>query len=193
MVNKLDALLEKLLCATRALSRVLVWVGGALMVGAAVLVTIEVALRKLFNISIGGADELSGYAFGIATAFALSHALFARAHIRVDAVARLLPLQWRLLLGFFGLSLLIGFAALATWSAASMLGDSIQHGSRSITPMRTPLAWVQAPWLFGWALFVGGGVLLWLVAARRWMKRDVAGADRLIGVAQIQSDSKPAQ
>ena len=80
----------KTLFATRKLSLWMTWFGGALIILSAFLVTLEVFLRKLFNISLGGADELSGYAFGVATTFALSFALLERAHIRVDALIAVL-------------------------------------------------------------------------------------------------------
>ena len=58
----------------KKISRLFVWIGGTLIILSALLVTVEVILRKVVNVSIGGADELSGYAFGIATTlgFALS-------------------------------------------------------------------------------------------------------------------------
>ena len=44
--------------------------GGALLLLAAVLVAIDITLRALFARTLGGADELSGYALAIATAWA---------------------------------------------------------------------------------------------------------------------------
>ena len=52
-----------LVSALHRTSRVFVWIGGILILGSAFLVTVEVVLRKVANYSIGGADELSGYAF----------------------------------------------------------------------------------------------------------------------------------
>src|SRR5687768_17111924 len=40
-----------------------VWIGGALLLASAILVSVDVTIRKLFRLSVGGADELSGYAF----------------------------------------------------------------------------------------------------------------------------------
>ena len=60
-------MLDNLLNKAHGLSRIFVWIGGTLILLSALLVTVEVILRKLFNTSIGGADEISGYAFGVAT------------------------------------------------------------------------------------------------------------------------------
>ena len=179
-------MLEKTLFFSERLSRGLVWVGGILIIGSALLVTLEVFLRKLFNISLGGADEISGYAFGVATALGLSFALFERAHIRVDALFPFFPRWLRISSNYLGLALLVGFAGVIAAMAWSLVGDTISHGSRSITPLRTPLALPQIPWLFGWLFFVFCGVLIGLVALLRQVRGDAAGADRLIGVKSVE-------
>ena len=96
-------MLERLLDNTRKASLWLTWLGGGLIVFSAFLVTFEVFLRKIFNISLGGADEISGYAFGVATALALSYALFERAHIRVDALLGLFPKSVQGVVNLFGM------------------------------------------------------------------------------------------
>jgi len=157
-----------------------------LILGSAFLVTVEVFMRKLLNVSIGGADELSGYAFGIATTLGLAFALFERAHIRVDALYALFPSPLKVLASLFGLALLIGFAGVITWTAWSMVADTLQYGSRSITPMRTPLAWPQIPWLFGWLFFIFSGSLIFFAALRAVFQRDLEKADSLIGMKSVE-------
>ncbi|MEX3009244.1 TRAP transporter small permease subunit [Hoeflea sp. TYP-13] len=179
-------MLEKTLLLSERLSRALVWAGGVLIIGSALLVTLEVILRKLFNISLGGADEISGYAFGVATALGLSFALFERAHIRVDALFPFFPRWLRIFSNYLGLVLLVGFAGVIASMAWSLVGDTISHGSRSITPLRTPLVLPQIPWLFGWLFFVFCGVLIGVVALVRQIGGDAAGADRLIGVKSVE-------
>ena len=163
------------------LSRVLVWIGGGLILLSAFLVTVEVFVRKIFNASIAGADEISGYAFGVATTFGLAYALFERAHIRVDALFITLPRALRIVLNFFGLALLVGFAGVIAWMAWGLVGDTLQHGSRSITPMRTPLAIPQIPWLFGWIFFVACGALLFVGALWAALTGRAAKSEMMIG------------
>ncbi|MFK5977444.1 MAG: TRAP transporter small permease [Rhizobiaceae bacterium] len=186
-------MLEKLLVKTHKLSLLLTWFGGSLIILSAFLVTFEIFLRKIFNVSLGGADELSGYAFGIATSFSLAFALFERAHIRVDALFNVMPRILRPFLNFFALALLIGFALVVSVLVWDMVADTLKHGSRSITPMRVPLAWPQIPWLFGWMFFVFSGLLIGLVALVRLRSGDRAGADSLIGMKsmdeQIEDES----
>lgn len=178
-------MLDTMLNGARRLSLWLTWIGGTLIVLSAFLVTLEVILRKLFNVSLGGADEISGYAFGVATAFAFSFALFERAHIRVDALMGVIPRVLHPLVNLFGLALLIGFAAVVSTMVWSMVADTLANGSRSITPMRVPLAIPQIPWLIGWMLFVAAGVLIGLAAIRRLIAGDQAGVQELIGVKSI--------
>ena len=124
-------MLEKTLNGTRKLSLWLTWIGGSLIILSAFMVTLEVFLRKVFNISLGGANELSGYAFGIATAFSLAYALFERAHIRVDALFNVMPKSLRPIVNFLGLILLLGFALVIVLTVWDMVGDTLKHGSRS--------------------------------------------------------------
>ena len=174
-----------LVSSLHRLSRVFVWIGGILILGSAGLVTVEVVLRKLFNTSIGGADELSGYAFAIATTLGFAFALFERAHIRVDALLVILPRSMRIALSFFGLALLIGFASIIGWQAWSMVADTLEHNSRSITPMRVPLAIPQIPWLLGWVFFVFCGLVLFCAALVTLLKGDAAKTEQLIGVKTL--------
>ena len=174
-----------LLNLSEKLSRVLVWIGGTLIILSALLVTLEVILRKAFNISLGGADELSGYAFGIATTFGFAYALFERAHIRVDALYNLFPAKLKLAADFAGIILLSGFAGIVTVMAWQLVADTISHNSHSITPMRTPLMWPQIPWLFGWLFFVFCGGLLALCALIALLRRDTKKAEALIGAKSL--------
>ena len=69
--------------------------GGLLMLVCCFMVSAEILLRKLFNHSIGGADELTGYALGIATSWSFAYALACRANIRIDSLYMMLPLRYR--------------------------------------------------------------------------------------------------
>lgn len=171
--------------AMHHLSRVLVWIGGILILGSAVLVTVEVVLRKALNISLGGADEVSGYAFAIATSLGFAFALFERAHIRVDALFVILPRAARLALSFFGLALLIGFAGVIGFQAWGLVADTLEFGSRSITPLRTPLAWPQIPWLIGWGFFIFCGIVLFIAALYAVLTGAPDRAEKMIGVKTL--------
>jgi TRAP-type C4-dicarboxylate transport system permease small subunit len=174
-------------------SRVLVWIGGSLIILSALLVTLEVFLRKIFNVSIGGADELSGYAFGIATSLGFAYALFERAHIRVDALYNIFPKSLKIVSNLFGIILLAGFAGVICVMAWGLVADTLAHNSHSITPMRTPLALPQIPWLIGWLFFLFCCVLLIVASLKALIARDFQTVNKLIGTKtideQIQDES----
>ncbi len=185
--------MQNLLQLTEKFSRWLVWVGGSLILLSAILVTVEVLLRKIFNISMSGADELSGYAFGVATSFGMAYTLFERAHIRVDALHNLFPGWLKIVANLVGIILLAGFVGVICYTSWGLVADTLQHGSRSITPMRTPLALPQVPWLAGWLFFLFSCVLVFIAALLCLFKGQSREADRLIGTKtideQIQDES----
>src|SRR5882672_3892816 len=91
------------------------WFGGGLILLAAVLIGIDVLMRKFLVLSIGGADELAGYALAIGTAWGLGATLLDRAHIRIDSLYVLFPQKLRLTLDVLAIVLLLAFFALLTW------------------------------------------------------------------------------
>jgi TRAP-type C4-dicarboxylate transport system permease small subunit len=156
----------------RSLTRFGLWFGGALVLGAALLIGVDVTLRKFFNTSIGGADELAGYALALGTAWSLGAALLDRAHIRIDSLYVLFPRGLRLALDFAGIALLIAFFGLIAWHGWSVVQQSWVSGSRSQSALATPTVIPQAIWLLGLALFflIGLGLLAysaWLIASDR--------------------------
>src|SRR5690606_4691705 len=143
IMRALDALLR----AADRVSHWAVWGGGILMLLAAFLVSAEVLLRKFLLITIGGADELSGYAFAIGTAWALSFTLLRRAHVRVDVLYGVLPQRLRAVLDIAALMSLALFAALLAWHAAAMWETSWTFAAGATTPLQTPLWIPQGLWV----------------------------------------------
>lgn len=171
-----------------ALARAGLWFGGALILLAAVLIGIDVFLRKVFVVSIGGADELAGYALAIGTAWALAATLLERGHIRIDSLYMLLPAPVRILSDFVGLVLLVGFFALILRHGIGVFEQSWTSASRSQSALETPLVIPQAIWLAGLAMFVLVGLALFLAALARLVRGDRAGVAALIGTRSAAED-----
>src|SRR5882762_506577 len=142
------------------------WFGGALVLLAAVLIGIDVLMRKFLARSIGGADELAGYSLAIGTAWGLGAALLDRAHIRIDSLYMLFPQKLRLALDLLALVLLVGFFALIAWHGLGVVSQSWVSGSRSQSALETPTVIPQALWIAGLAAFVAIGALLLFDALR---------------------------
>ena len=156
--------MEAVMRGVRRLGQWGLWFGGALVLLAAILIGIDVVLRRFFNASIGGADELAGYALAIGTAWSLAAALLERAHIRIDSLYVLLPNRLRLALDFAGLAVFIAFFGLIAWHGSSMVMQSWTSGSRSQSALQTPTVIPQSIWILGLAVFVVIGALLFLYA-----------------------------
>lgn len=132
------------------------WLGtlfGLIFVGLSVVVTVETVVRKVFNFSLQGADELGGYALAFGATIAFTLALMGRTHIRVDVFHDRLPAWLQTGLNWLSIVTLALFAALLAWLAWFVIQDSISYMSVSQTPWATPLWWPQSAWLAGLILF----------------------------------------
>jgi len=171
---------NELTAFAQRLTRFGLWFGGALILAAAVLIGVDVTLRKFFNASIGGADELAGYALALGTAWSLGAALLDRAHIRIDSLYVLLPRWLRLSLDFAGLALFIAFFGLIAWHGWSVVQRSWMSGSRSQSALATPTVIPQSLWLLGLALFFVVGLALLAHAAILIARRNASAAEQAI-------------
>src|SRR6185295_3555238 len=164
------------------------WFGGALVLLAAVLIGIDVLMRKFLDRSIGGADELAGYSLAIGTAWGLGAALLDRAHIRIDSLYVLFPQKLRLALDIVALVLFIGFFGLTLWHGLGVVSQSWTSGSRSQSALETPTVIPQALWIIGLAAFVVIGVLLLIQALRLAAAGDLRGTARLISTRSAEEE-----
>lgn len=156
------------------------WLGGALVLAAALLIGVDVVLRKFFNTSIGGADELAGYALALGTAWSLGAALLDRAHIRIDSLYVLFPRWLRLALDFAGLALLIAFFGLIARHGWSVVEQSWSSSSRSQSALATPTVIPQSVWLAGLAFFFLIGLVLLAHAVALLARGNAQAAERSI-------------
>ena len=180
----LDRLLEK----AETASRVAVWIGGALLIFAAFMTTLEVILRKFASFSFGGADEIAGYIFAISTSFAFAFATLHRAHVRIDALYIRLPRAFRLTLDIVGFLLLGGFLLLMAERAYDVWWNSFENSSVSITPLVTPLAFPQGFWFAGMVFFFFVFALMLLRIISAAFNRDWNRIAALVGPRGIEEE-----
>jgi TRAP-type C4-dicarboxylate transport system permease small subunit len=180
----MDRLIERL----RALSRLGAWFGGALIIIAAVVVGIEVVIRKAFSLSIGGADELSGFALAISSAWAFSYALLERAHVRIDSVYTLFGARVRACLDILGLFVFLLFMGLFAWHAGGVLMNTVAMDARTMTTLETPLKYPQSLWVAGLFFFVLVALALLVRAVITFARGDVLGVQRQIGSQTVSEE-----
>lgn len=135
------------------IENLLATVFGAIFLGLAGVVAVETVARKLFNVSLQGADELGGYALAVGSTIAFSLALLGRNHIRVDVFHDKFPRWLQAALNWLSISALAVFAIFIAWLAYKVIGDTLQYGSTAQTPWATPLIWPQGVWFAGLAAF----------------------------------------
>ena len=77
------------------LDRVLAMMFGFSLLALALAVAVETIMRKVFNKSLQGVDELGGYILAVAAALSFAIAIHARTHIRIDLLHDRLPRDMR--------------------------------------------------------------------------------------------------
>ncbi len=156
------------------------WLGtvfGVLMLVLSVAVAVETLVRKLFSVSLGGVDELSGYAIAVGAPLAFAVALINRSHIRINLLHMRLPARAQSLLN---VAAAVTLGVLAVYLFVFCVRTVMEtHTYRSIaqTPWATPLIYPQVLWMLAMSVFALCAVVLamrsiQLAVRRRWEELD---------------------
>jgi TRAP-type C4-dicarboxylate transport system permease small subunit len=180
--------LDELLRRTRQICRLASWLGGFLFLAVSFLITFEIVLRKFFNSSIGGADELTGYALAAAASWSFGFAVLDRAHIRVDTFYLLLPSWPRAFLDLLALAAMLLFFGLILYFGSVMFADTVRIGTRSRTGLYIPLVIPQSIWLLGLVLSVGVTSILIFRVVVALFDRDIRLVTRLAGSKSAEEE-----
>lgn len=156
---------ERLLDRLRMANRWVAILVGVLLLACVVFVLADIVLRQV-GASFGGTDEISGYVMAIATSWGMGFALTELGHVRIDILRSRMRQRGRVLFDLFAMLVFAGVISLIAIRSWPVLERSLANGSRANTPLETPLALVQAPWLAGWVWFT---VTAWLIFAAALM------------------------
>ena len=179
---------ERIHARLARIAQVAVWIGGGAHLAAAIMVTIDVVLRKIFSITMSGSDEMSGYVFAAGTTWAYSYCVLHRSNIRIDAVYNLLPRRLCGVLDIVGVVLLLIFNAVLTRHAWEAFATSYVRDSVSITTLATPLWIPQLFWVIGLIAFQITLVFVAVYATLRYWQRDDAAVNRIVGVPTVAEE-----
>lgn len=140
------------------LSRYLSWAGGAIILASAVLVTLDVLGRNIFNATLFESLELSVYGYAIAVAFAFPFALTSKTHIRIDVLLVRLPVVLRAVLDVVAMLALFGLALVFAYYGWEMFRTAMRMNARSASDLQILLAIPQGIWATGltWFALVAG-------------------------------------
>ena len=86
-------------------------------------VAVETTMRKVFNVSLQGVDELGGYCLAVGASLAFTLALLSRAHIRIDLIHDRLPRGPRIALNVLAMLTITATALLLLAMAYYSLRD----------------------------------------------------------------------
>ena len=180
--------MEAAVASARRFTQWGLWFGGSLVLIAALLIGVDVLMRKFLARSIGGADELAGYSLAIGTAWGLGAALIDRAHIRIDSLYLLFPAGLRLLLDVAGIMLFLIFFGLMAWHGWGVVEQSWTSGSRSQSALETPTVIPQLLWFAGLVGFLLVGLLLLLHTLALASRGNLREASRAIGTRSAEEE-----
>ena len=159
-----------------------------MILASALLIGVEVLLRKLFLVSIGGADELSGYAFAIGTSWGFAFTLLERANVRVDVLYSRIGSRARTFCDVLALVAIATFVSFLGWHAVQVLATSLQFSSKATTPLATPLWIPQGLWAAGFGLFLFSLAPLLLRVVGAVVAGDSATVRKLAGARSIEDE-----
>lgn len=154
---------------------------GAIMIVLSLAIAAETILRKFFSFSLGGVDELGGYAVAVVAPLTFLVAAQQQAHIRINVLHARLPQSLRGLLNVVSaacLSLLAMFLLYFTWKTVA---DTLAYRSIAQTPWATPLIYPQSLWLAAMATFTAGAVVIAARALAALIKGNWLVLDRQFG------------
>ncbi|MGF1650568.1 MAG: TRAP transporter small permease subunit [Hyphomicrobiaceae bacterium] len=177
-----------------AFTRAAAFVGGAMLLVAAFVVTYEIILRKIVSPVLGpewnvtGSDEVAAYLFAVGTSWSLAYVVTSRANVRIDVLYAVFGPRSRAVLDLIALALFMVFVAYLIERAWSLALMSYDGNIRSNTTLRVPLAWAQLPWAMGLSLFALSLVLSFLVTIGHLLSGNLAGAARVSGAASAEEE-----
>ncbi|HDS0916834.1 TPA: TRAP transporter small permease [Pseudomonas putida] len=176
------------LAAITAIAKASTWVGGFALLGCALLIGIDLILRKTLGISMGGADEIAGYILAVTSAWAFPVTLLKRSHIRVDILYARLGLKPRVALDLFALACMAVLVSTLAFHAWNVLQDSIDYRSVSNTPLQVPQWIPQSIWFAGYLFFALTLLSLALVSLGHLLRGRWGAVSALIGINTVEQE-----
>lgn len=156
-------------------------IAAGLLLLVSVAVTLFDIIARRFQMSLGGTDELSGYAMAIATSWGISYALTSMAHVRIDLLRARCASRGQALFDTVAILSLAGVAVVIAYRAWPVLAKTIKFNSTANTTLETPLWIPQSLWLAGWlwfaisSVFIAIAVLTYVATGKFDEVNDVAG------------------
>ncbi|SDY45800.1 TRAP-type mannitol/chloroaromatic compound transport system, small permease component [Jannaschia faecimaris] len=170
----------KMIHGLRALNKGVALVVGAGLLLCAAFVLTDIIMRQI-GTSLGGTEEIAGYAMALATSWGMSYTLLELGHVRIDLLRTRFQTFGKALFDVFSMIVMSGVIITIAIKAWPVVERSLTNGSRANTPLETPLIWVQLPWFAGWVWFALMSTLTTLAALSLLIKRRHAETEAFVG------------
>jgi TRAP-type C4-dicarboxylate transport system permease small subunit len=161
---------------------------GTLMIALSFAIAAETILRKFFSYSMGGIDELGGYAVAVVAPLAFLVAAHEQAHIRINILHGKLPLRARAALNVAAAVCLGLLALFLLYFTFKTVQDTLAYRSIAQTPWATPLIYPQAVWLVAMLAFTLGTLVIAGRTVLLLVRRDWATLDSRFGPGAPQDE-----
>ena len=158
--------------------------GGLLLLS--VVVTLYDVIARQIGHSMGGTDELSGYAMAIATSWGMSYTLTSLSHVRIDLLRTRCQSLWRSVLDVIAMLALAGTAVVVAYRVWPVLAKSIENNSTANTTLETPLWIPQSLWMAGWLWFAISAVFMLVMVLKLFVSQQF---DQIQQHAGIRDDT----
>jgi len=171
---------HKILSGLRRINGVVAILVGILLLGCVCFVLTDIVLRQTGS-SLGGTEEISGYVMAVATAWGMGYTLTELGHVRIDILRSRTGARGRAVFDLIAMLALAGTISLIAIRSWPVLDRSLSNGSRANTPLETPLALVQAPWMAGWVWFTLVAWAMFVAAVALILRGEFDASEKAIG------------
>ena len=178
------------------LARLFAWISGGLILACAILITLDVFARDIFNDNFFESFEITIYTYAVTVAFSFAFALTTKTHIRIDVIYARFPPLGRALLDIVSVALLSLIAVIFCYYAWSTTFQSLSFpgptrlGAASASELAVPLVIPQSIWSLGLTWFAAI-CLIYLVRGLISLARtDFKAVEALIGIAAHEADAE---
>lgn len=172
----------------RTISRYILLAGGFLIVMATALIVVEIVMRQVFRRSLGGVDELAGFALAVGTAWSFGSVLLDKAHVRIDTVYAHFGEKGRALLDIASLAGTVLFMGMMVCFATEVLMTSLRFGASSQSSLAIPKSVPQALWVAGLAWFLLVAVVLLACCLTALARGDWKAVGGLAGAPELEEE-----
>ena len=178
------------------LSRYFAWASGGAILFCAVLVSLDVFARNVFNDNLFESFEITIYFYAVTVAFSFSFALTTKTHIRIDVIYARFPKIGRAILDLIALGMLTMLSVILAFYAWSLTIESFglpgpgNWGAVSVSDLAVPLVLPQSFWALGLSWFAFVCVIYMLRGLYSFGRGDLAALTALIGLDQREGEAE---